>query len=99
MNAKCIKIFYVDSEYLHDALPTLGTSPAVRVMRDLVLSGQADEVETDIWFTSMSFIADPTQEMIADVKVKKTWSVCGVDPFLYSYSKHRYNINSMLGYT
>ena len=71
MNAKCIKIIYVVSEYLHDALPTLGTSPAVRVMRDLVLSGHADEAETDIWFTSMSFIADPTREMIADVKVKK----------------------------
>lgn len=40
-------------------------------MKDLVLSGEADEMEANIWFTSISFISDPTREMLSDVKVNK----------------------------
>ena len=56
---------------MHDALPTLGTTGAVRVMKNLVLSGETDEMEADIWFTSMSFISDPAREMLSEVKVQQ----------------------------
>ena len=57
------------SDFVHDALPTLGTTSAVRVMKDLVLSGEATETESNLWLTSISFISDPTKEMLSEVKV------------------------------
>ena len=65
------KLLFYCSEFVHDALPTLGTTSAVRVMKNLVLSGEADEMEADIWFTSMSFISDPNREILSEVKVYK----------------------------
>ncbi len=59
------------SDFVHDALPTLGTTSAVSVIKNLVLSGEAGETEADIWFTSISFIASPTREMLAEVKVRR----------------------------
>ena len=64
-------VFIQSSEFVHDALPTLGTTSAIRVMKTLVLSGEADKMEADIWFTSMSFVSHPTREMLSEVKVTR----------------------------
>jgi len=56
-------------QFYRDALPLIGTSASVSVMRSLMTSQQATSKETDIWLTSLAFIKNPTRDMMTELKV------------------------------
>ncbi|XP_068239150.1 uncharacterized protein [Palaemon carinicauda] len=51
-------------KFMLDALPLVGTAPSMAVVRDLILKGELNEIEKDIWFTSLAFNKHPTTEML-----------------------------------
>lgn len=55
--------------FLLDALPLVGTSPALSFMRDLYLEAQLLDDQVDAWLTSLVFIKNPNIEMIAALQV------------------------------
>lgn len=57
------------SKFFFDAIPMSGTVDSLRLMVQLLTSGQISGIEADMWMTTLSFIQKPTLEMIAEVKV------------------------------
>jgi hypothetical protein len=51
----------------HDVLPLAGTTAAVSVMKDILLAGEIDGVEANMWKSALAFIPNPNAEMIAHV--------------------------------
>jgi len=51
----------------HDVLPLAGTSAAVSVMKDILLAGEIQGVEADMWKSALAFIPNPNEEMIAHI--------------------------------
>jgi len=54
--------------YYRDALPLLGSTGAVAVIRDLVTSGQVSGPQADLLVTSITFIKDPSTEMMKELQ-------------------------------
>lgn len=46
-----------------------GTTESVKYMSQLIVSGEVDGLEADMWLTTLSFIQQPTREMLSEVKV------------------------------
>ena len=68
-------------QFYHDALPLIGTTASVSVMRSLIASQQTTSKENDIWLTSLAFIKNPTRDMMRELKVRNIdvcVCVCGV---------------------
>jgi len=59
--------------YFRDALPVLGTTGGVVMMRDLMAEGKATDVETERWLTSMAFISNPTPDMMKEIQVSNAF--------------------------
>ena len=56
-------------QFYHDALPLIGTSASVSLMRSLIASQQTTSKENDIWLTSLAFIKNPTRDLMRELKV------------------------------
>ena len=56
-------------QFYRDALPLIGTTASVSVMRILIASQQATSKEIDVWLTSLAFIKNPTRDMMRELKV------------------------------
>jgi len=56
-------------QFYRDALPMIGTTASVSVMRSLIASQQVTDREIDIWLTSLAFIKNPTRDMMRELKV------------------------------
>lgn len=57
------------SKFFLDAIPMSGTIDSLRLMVQLLTSGQVTGIEADMWMTSLAFIQNPSKEMLAEVKV------------------------------
>ncbi|XP_064121465.1 uncharacterized protein LOC135225850 [Macrobrachium nipponense] len=51
-------------KFLVDAMPLVGTASSMAVVRDLIINGKLNNIEKDIWFTSLVFNKHPTVEML-----------------------------------
>ncbi len=58
-------------KFMLDAIPLLRTDAAVTLMRDIVESGQLNDVTLDNWFASLAFYKNPTRAMITTSAVSK----------------------------
>ena len=52
-----------------DAIPLLRTDAAITLMRDIIASGQLNDVTLDNWFASLAFYKNPTRAMVTTVAV------------------------------
>ena len=77
---------YVYSKFLLDALPVAGTSGALHMMTELLTRKVVTGLEGSMWLTSLSFIKNPTQDMLAQVKVEYKM----LDVFMFNYPGQRY---------
>jgi len=59
-------------QFYRDALPLIGTTASVSVIRSLIASHQATSKEIDVWLTSLAFIKNPTRDMMRELKVCTT---------------------------
>jgi len=64
---KATKVCKLGVKTFHDVLPLAGTTPAVSVMKDILLAGEITGTEEEMWKTALAFIPNPTEEMIAHV--------------------------------
>ncbi|KAL4235950.1 hypothetical protein ACF0H5_004338 [Mactra antiquata] len=64
----CSDNLYRTTKYFLDALPIAGTSATLRLMTELITSNAVTGLEADMWLTSLSFIKNPTAEMLKSVK-------------------------------
>jgi len=64
---RAAKICKLGVKTFHDVLPLAGTTPAVSVMKDILLAGEIAGTEEEMWKTALAFIPNPTEEMIAHV--------------------------------
>jgi len=56
------------SKFLHDAIPMVGSTASVLLIRDLVGSGRVTGVEADMWLSSLPFISEATYQMVEALK-------------------------------
>ena len=56
-----------------DAIPLLRTDAAVTLMRDIIESGQLNDVTLDNWFASLAFYKNPTRAMITTSAVSTVY--------------------------
>lgn len=54
---------------MRDAIPVIGSSASLVLIRDLIMAGDVNNADADTWITSMAFVANPTRNMLAEVKV------------------------------
>ena len=54
----------------HDAIPMVGTSGSLEVIRDLIWKREVVDLEKDMWLASLPFIQHPEKEMLSAIKVK-----------------------------
>jgi len=54
--------------YVRDALPVLGTTAAVTLIRELVTSGQVSKLEQEVMLASIAFIKEPTADMMKELQ-------------------------------
>jgi len=67
---------YCFRQFFRDALPLIGTTSSVSVMRSLIASQQASPKEIDIWLTSLAFVKNPTRHMMRELKVCIVDDIC-----------------------
>ena len=60
---------FVHRKFVLDAIPLLRTDAAVTLMRDIIGSGQLNDVTMDNWFASLAFYKNPTRAMVTTVAV------------------------------
>ncbi|XP_068221439.1 uncharacterized protein [Palaemon carinicauda] len=54
-------------KFLIDAMPLVGTASAAGTLRDMFVKGDLTEIETDIWFTSLAFLKNPSPEIFTAI--------------------------------
>jgi len=54
--------------FYRDALPVLGSTASVGMIRELVTSGQVQGKRADVLITSLAFIKNPTQDMMKELQ-------------------------------
>jgi len=74
-------------QFYGDALPLIGTSASVSVMRGLITSQQATSKQTDVWLTSLAFVKNPTRDMMTELKVCKLGICLSACHLVVAYSK------------
>lgn len=47
----------------------LSSTASISLIRRLISSGEVGETEADIWLTHLAFVANPTKEMLREIKV------------------------------
>lgn len=61
---------FSNRKYFLDALPMTGTSASVHMITELITSNTITGLEADMWLTTLSFIKNPTKDMLKEVKVR-----------------------------
>ena len=56
-------------KFIADAIPLLGTSASIALMRDLIMSGQVPDMLLDLWVTHMSFHTNINADVLNEAKV------------------------------
>jgi hypothetical protein len=64
---RAAKVCRLGEKTFHDVLPLAGTTAAVSLMKDILLSNEISGVEKEMWKSALAFIPHPTKEMIAHV--------------------------------
>nr|UNP37702.1 dLp/HDL-BGBP protein [Scylla paramamosain] len=54
-------------KFLVDAMPLVGTAAAAAVVRDMYTNGDLSQEEADAWFTSLTFLKNPTSDMFTAI--------------------------------
>ncbi|XP_041360319.1 uncharacterized protein LOC121376501 [Gigantopelta aegis] len=55
-------------KFFVDAIPMVGTSASLRLMRQMILSQAVDTNQANMWLTSLAFIQNPTREMLEEIE-------------------------------
>lgn len=55
-------------QFYRDAITVLATPASVSIIRDLITRNQVSKTEADLMLTSLSFIQNPTSEMMSELK-------------------------------
>ena len=63
-----VKYFFIRKFFL-DALPMMGNEASLKMMTRLISNKDVTGMEADMWLTTLSFIKDPTKDMLNEVKV------------------------------
>ena len=61
--------FFFNRKFFLDALPMMGNEASLKMMTRLISNKDVTGMEADMWLTTLSFIKDPTKDMLNDVKV------------------------------
>lgn len=56
-------------KFLVDAMPLVGTAAAAAVVRDMYTNGDLSQEDADAWFTSLTFLKNPTSDMFTAIAV------------------------------
>ena len=76
MNTLLIECTYSDTmlflcrKFFLDAIPMTGTAASLRLMSQMLIGKEVSGIEADMWLTSLSFIQNPSVDMLAEVKVR-----------------------------
>ena len=62
-------------QFFLDAIPMLGNTASVHMIKNFIVDKTVTGVESDAWLTSLAFIREPTAEMLREVKVG-VWNLC-----------------------
>ncbi|XP_076341847.1 uncharacterized protein LOC143242367 isoform X2 [Tachypleus tridentatus] len=54
-------------QFITDAIPVVGSTASIRLIRELITKKEISDAETDMWLSSMAFVAKPTAEMIGEL--------------------------------
>lgn len=60
---------FINRQFFLDALPMTGTLGSLELMTELISDKTVTGNEADMWLTTLTFIKNPTKEMIQAVKV------------------------------
>ncbi|VDI80741.1 Hypothetical predicted protein [Mytilus galloprovincialis] len=79
-------------KFFLDAVPMLGTKASLRLITNLINMKEVRGMEANMWLTTLSFIKDPTKEMLNEVKPlisseDKEEAMLGVSSLVYAYCK------------
>ncbi len=66
---KLTTIFIFFSRFFHDAIPMVGNSASVGLIKDMVVKGRLSGAEAETWVASLAFVQTPTEDMISHAKV------------------------------
>ncbi|CAG2186502.1 unnamed protein product [Mytilus edulis] len=85
-NQKRVEKFFLD------AVPMLGTKASLRLITNLINKKEVRGIEANMWLTTLSFIKDPTKEMLNEVKPlisseDSEEAMLGVSSLVYAYYK------------
>ncbi|XP_071162849.1 uncharacterized protein [Mytilus edulis] len=85
-NQKRVEKFFLD------AVPMLGTKASLRLITNLINKKEVRGIEANMWLTTLSFIKDPTKEMLNEVKPlisseDSEEAMLGVSSLVYAYCK------------
>ncbi|XP_063427202.1 apolipophorins-like [Mytilus trossulus] len=85
-NQKRVEKFFLD------AVPMLGTKASLRLITNLINKKEVRGIEANMWLTTLSFIKDPTKEMLNEVKPlisseDNEEAMLGVSSLVYAYCK------------
>lgn len=54
-------------KFLVDALPLVGTPEATVLVSKMILNKEMNDIEADVWFTSLAFYKNPAKEMLSAI--------------------------------
>eukprot|EP00916_Digyalum_oweni_P025904 GHVL01042641.1.p1 GENE.GHVL01042641.1~~GHVL01042641.1.p1 ORF type:complete len:511 (+),score=24.16 GHVL01042641.1:148-1680(+) len=54
-------------KFFQDALPMAATGASLRMMNDLLTTGEVKDAQATFWLTSLAFLPNPTKEMVSAV--------------------------------
>ncbi|XP_045158693.2 uncharacterized protein LOC123524511 [Mercenaria mercenaria] len=87
-------------KYFLDAIPMAGTSASLRMITELITSNIITGVEADMWLTTLSFIKNPTIDMLKAVKPlinapdTSEKALLSVGTLVHSYCLHHGNCDN-----
>lgn len=64
-----INCFNPNRKFVVDAMPMVGTTSSVQLMKTLISNDDVTGQQADMWLASLAFIQHPTEEMINQVEV------------------------------
>jgi len=98
INSPALKSLFQKSEnsvkqkYFLDAIPLVGSAPALEFMVGLYSEGKLSEPQIDSWLTSLSFLKYPDIEMISALEPllegnPRNQALLGISSIIFSYCK------------
>ncbi|XP_050402855.1 uncharacterized protein LOC126819071 [Patella vulgata] len=55
-------------KFFLDAIPMVGTSSSVQLLKELVINKEVTGIQAEMWLTSLALIQEPTLQMLSEVK-------------------------------